>query len=393
MRRRTLLLVVAATVLLSSLTTWIASAQIRSPAEIAARTAAPDASPILVPVVKRKLATKVVSRGTAHYGSPHELLVPSSELKSGPQVITSLPRAGSVIDEGRVLLTISGRPVFLFDGARPAYRDLGPGMTGKDVAQLEQALKRSGVNPGRVDGRYDEATGRAVTALYNRRGYHPLVATDQQLESVRPTEADLVKNARARAGVQVPVDEVLFVAATPVRVTELPTPLGESSDGVLVTVTDSNVVIDGLLHVDQAGLVKPGAEVVIDEPALGIKATGRVSQIAGRPGTNGADGFHVAFKVAVTNPPATLVGASVRLTVPIKAASAAQLTVPVSAVSLGPDGGSRVQRARGDKSEFVPVETGVSADGYVGVTPRQGELADGDLVVVGIEGDQGSGQS
>ena len=37
----------------------------------------------------------------------------------------------------------------------------------------------------------------------------------------------------------------------------------------------------------------------------------------------------------------------------------AQLTVPVSAVSLGPDGGSRVQRSAGGKTEFVAVEPGL----------------------------------
>jgi hypothetical protein len=31
------------------------------------------------------------------------------------------------------VLTISGRPTFLLDGVQPAYRDLGPGMSGTDV--------------------------------------------------------------------------------------------------------------------------------------------------------------------------------------------------------------------------------------------------------------------
>ena len=51
-------LVVLGAVAVSSLATWFASSRIHSPAEIAARTAAPQPSPILVPVEKRVLATR-----------------------------------------------------------------------------------------------------------------------------------------------------------------------------------------------------------------------------------------------------------------------------------------------------------------------------------------------
>jgi multidrug efflux pump subunit AcrA (membrane-fusion protein) len=74
-----------------------------------------------------------------------------------------------------------------------------------------------------------------------------------------------------------------------------------------------------------------------------------------------------------------------RLTIPVRSTGTAELTVPLSAVSLGPDGGSRVQRSSGDAFELVAVRTGLSADGYVTVTPLEGVLADGDLVVVGFE--------
>lgn len=386
MKRRTLVLLVVAAVVVSSLTTWVANERIRSPAEVAAGTAPPTPSPILVPVVEQVLTTRVVTRGTAHYGSPRKLSVAPSGLKTGPQVITSLPGAGSSISEGEVLLTISGRPVFLLRGAQPSYRDLGPGMSGEDVRQLEQALKRSGVDPGPVDGSYDAGTAGAVEALYRRHRYQPVVATEAQLAAARPLEAELVAGTRAESGVQFPADEVIFVPTAPLRVTELPAEVGAPPSGALVTVTGSEVVIDGVLPVEQAGRVREGAEVLIDEPTLGISASGKVSRVAGRPGTDGADGFHVAFEVAVENPPAALIGASVRLTVPIRSTKTAELTVPVSAVSLGPDGGSRVQRSVGEKFEFVPVRTGLSADGSVSVTPLEGALAAGDFVVVGFEG-------
>jgi peptidoglycan hydrolase-like protein with peptidoglycan-binding domain len=386
MQRRTLVLSVVAAVVLSSLTTWIANEWIRSPAEVAARTAPPAPAPILVPVVKQVLATKVVTRGTGHYGSPRELSVTPSALKRGPRVITSLPKVGSHIGEGDVLLTISGRPVFILEGAQPSYRDLGPGMSGQDVRQLEEALQRSGFDPGPADGSYDAETAGAVEALYRRHRFEPVVATEEQLAATRPAEAELVEGARAESGVQLPADEVIFVPTTPLRVSEVSAAVGEAPSGGLVTVTSSEVVIDGVVPVEQARFIRKGAEVLIDEPDLGISASGTVSRVAARPGTHGADGFHVFFQVAVErDPPAGIIGASIRLTVPIRSTRIAKLTVPLSAVSLGPDGGSRVQRSSGEAFEFVPVRTGLSAAGYVSVTPVTGSLAAGDLVVVGFE--------
>lgn len=391
MRRRNLVVLMAAAALVSSLVTWAAAVQIRSPAEVAARTAPPAPSPILVPVVERVLSTRVVTRGTAHFGSPRELVTTHSALKSGPRIVTSLSRRGRELVAGDVLATVSGRPVFLLTGRLPMFRDLGPGMSGADVLQLERSLRRLGLAPGAVDGSFDAATGEAVAALYRRHGFESLVASEATLADARPAEAELVAGGFARPGVQLPSDEVVFVPAGPLRVAELPTPVGTPADGPLATVTGSDVVVDGFLRVEQAGRVPVGAQVLVDEPTLGIDAAGRVSSVAGRAGTNGADGYHVSFRVAVEDPPQALVGASVRLTVPIRSTRTRRLTVPVTAVSLGPDGGSRVERSVGGRTEFVAVRTGLSADGYVSVTPVQGTLTAGDRVVVGFEARQQSG--
>jgi hypothetical protein len=237
-----------------------------------------------------------------------------------------------------------------------------------------------------LDGRYDGSTAAAVTRLYRRHGFSPLVADEATLTAARPDQAAIVDGAFAEPGVQLPSDEIVFVPSTPLRVTSLPVPVGSPLDGPLATVTGSQVVIDGLVRVEQASLLREGGEVVVDEPSLGIDTTGRVSSVAGRPGTNGADGFHVAFQVAVgeKSPPA-LVGASVRLTIPIRSTRTARLTVPVTAVSLGPDGGSRVEKWVDGEVEFVPVRTGFSADGMVAITPTSGNLAEGDEVVIGFE--------
>ncbi|HSE10826.1 MAG TPA: peptidoglycan-binding protein [Nocardioidaceae bacterium] len=391
MRRRNLLLVLVGAVIAASLVTWVGVTQIRSPAEVAARTAPPAPSPILVPVVERVLSTRIVTRGTAHFGSPQKVVVTPSLLKSGPAVVTSL-LGRRTVSSGDVLATVSGRPVFVLVGDLPSYRDLGPGMSGPDVRQLERSLRRLRLSPGRVDGRYDGSTAAAVTRLYRTHGFSPLVADETTLTRARPDQAAIVEGAFAEPGVQLPSDEVVFVPTSPLRVTSLPVPVGSPLDGPLATVTGSRVEVDGFVRVEQAALVREGAEVLVDEPSLEIDTTGRVASVAGRPGTDGADGFHVAFQVAVDgkSPPA-LVGASVRLTIPIKSTRTAQLTVPVTAVSLGPDGGSRVEKWVRGQVEFVSVRTGFSADGMVAVTPTSGSLSEGDKVLVGFERRRGRG--
>jgi hypothetical protein len=152
-----------------------------------------------------------------------------------------------------------------------------------------------------------------------------------------------------------------------------------------MTVTDVTVAIDSAVPVEAAQIVKAGMKVRIDEPDLGIKATGVVSEVAKTAGTNGVDGFHVFFDVVVDNPPPALVGTSVRLTVPVKSTGKAEMVVPISAVSLGPDGGSRVQRSENGKTEFITVEPGLAADGYVAIKAPLGGLAPGDQVVVGFD--------
>ena len=107
-----------------------------------------------------------------------------------------------------------------------------------------------------------------------------------------------------------------------------------ATSGPLITVTNAVVAVDGSLKLDEAFLAAPGMKVVIDEPDLGINASGVVTRVADTPGTNGVDGFHVYFEVTVDGAPASLVGASVRMTVPVESTGGSVLAVPVSAVTL-----------------------------------------------------------
>ncbi len=476
---------------------WLASSRIESPADVAARTAPPTPSPILVPIEERVLSSNIVTRGTARFGLPQSISIVPSALKAKAGLITTLPLRNTQLWEGGVMLTASGRPVFVLQGKIPAYRDLVPGISGNDVRLFDQGIERLGFDPGPFDGTYDEGTSAAVAQWYNSAGFEPFGPTPDQLARIRALErewGDAEKNkvaaaaaaaaapravdatrakaehantaaaaeieamiaeralvvldprqpetaraaaeaklelaraaaiasqlagkveiqaavdaqkaavreaklaadradrvaadlniAKRKLGVQVPVDEIVFSSALPVRVEEVTALVGQEARGPVMSVTDNRLVIDSALPLDAAPLVKPGMQVAIDEQALGIKATGVVARVAKTPGTHGVDGYHIYFEVRVDKTSTRLEGFSLRLTIPIESTKGVVTAVPLSALSLAADGTSRVQVERDGALEYIVVEPGLSADGFVEVTPVEGALAAGQLVVVGYE--------
>ncbi len=693
MNRNSLAALAVALVVVSSGLGWVAASRIQSPQEVAATTAAPAASPILVPVEEKIISTDIVARGTARYGTPLQVTLPPSGLKLNQSSVTTLPLLNADLIEGDLLMTTSGRPVFVLTGSRPAYRDMGPGLSGEDIRQLEEGLQRLGFNPGKVDGRYDAKSQTAVAAWYLASGFEPMKATEAQVAAIRAldsgasasridvlaakdrvvaatagyvaakeaqvaatrgsntaaavlraravaeadnivatakvaslqgelndlltmpnatpadalsaeralaaaqaaqtstrlvgqqsvsaaqventqgpsglaaaqakaasanqsaanatskaqtaldallasvpaspaaavlsargdlasaqaeqastslagqqsvsaaqvasitgpsavaaaqaaaTAADLaagdivsskqifleqlragaaalpsaIRSARSalavatasadatrrvgetliatveesglnvsvrsavaavtaaaairgnartalnvtqqrallasgdlgaanrRTGISVPSDEVIFVTSAPVRVAAVTAKVGDAALGPLLTVSTSAVTIDSSLPLEEAPLVTVGMTVAVDEPNLGLSTTGTVSRVATSPGTDLVDGFHVYFSVDVDDAPPGLVGSSVRLTISVESSGGAVLTVPVSALSMTVDGTSRIQTSTAGVLTFVTVEPGLSAKGFVGVTPVDGALAAGDLVVVGFE--------
>ena len=496
-KRISTLFLVLGLMILTAAASWVAGSSIKSPAEVAAQTAPPQPSPILVPVEERVLTSDIVTRGTARFGLPQPISIVPSILKADVGVVTTLPMRNTQLNEGDAMLTVSGRPVFVLQGDVPAYRDLVPGISGNDVHQLESGLKRLGFDPGPVDRTYDEQTSAAVADWYAAAGFEPFGPTPEQLANIRALEQELavainnklaaeaavaaasltVEAARAnadnanriaeadvvlktavrdkavadptsttfdrananaelavaqaavestrlagevevqaaidaqnaaereakvakdvavritadldiaqrRTGVQVPADEIVFFATVPVRVEQINVAVGDTVSGPVLTVTNNQLVVDSSLRLEEAPLVKPGMTVAIDEPDLGIKASGVVGKVADTPGTFGVDGFHIYVEILVDETPLSLAGVSLRLTIPVESTGGVITAVPISALSLAADGTSRVQVSNNGSLEFIVVEPGLSAGGFVEVTPVDGTLAPGQLVVVGYE--------
>jgi peptidoglycan hydrolase-like protein with peptidoglycan-binding domain len=247
--------------------------------------------------------------------------------------------------------------------------------TARAAADANLELARSSIRSAEQDG---EVTYRAAQDALKVAKFE----VNLTAERADRAAADLDR-AKRKLGIQVPLDEVVFIPALPVRVEQVNGIIGSAASGPVMSVTDNQIVIDSSLPLDVAPLVKPGTEVAIDEPALGYKAKGKVEFVAEAPGTRGVDGYHFYFSIRVGESKTALQGFSLRLTMPIKSTQGAVTTVPMSALSLAADGKSRIQVQRGGKLVYVPVEPGLAADGFVEVKALEGKLEPGQMVVVG----------
>ncbi len=198
MQRTRLLAVVAAVAVGSTAVGWIAGQRITSPAEIAAETAPPTPSLITVPVESRVLSSTVIVRGTVTFDEQTDISVTGSAAAGAASaVVTRVPlQPGDQLTEGDVIVEVSGRPVIALQGELPVFRNLTPGLTGPDVAQLEAALVRLGYDPGTVDTDYDKATEGAVEQLFRDLGYAP---AGPSLDAIATLEA---AQARVRGALE-----------------------------------------------------------------------------------------------------------------------------------------------------------------------------------------------
>jgi peptidoglycan hydrolase-like protein with peptidoglycan-binding domain len=182
-RRRSLAIVLGVAVA-AMVGGFLAARQVRSPAEEAANAKPPPAGPITAAVERKTLHSQVVTRGDVVYDGAVAVQVETAALATAAVVTGHLPVVGAAIGEADVALEITGRPVLVLGGDLPTYRSVGPGAAGPDVAQLEAALLRLGLDPGPIDGTYDGHTATAVRALYQRAGYEPPPAPSETQQSL-----------------------------------------------------------------------------------------------------------------------------------------------------------------------------------------------------------------
>jgi hypothetical protein len=411
----------------------IGSSFVKSPQQIAADTAAPPATATTAKVVSQILTSSVQMRGVVYPGTQYDVYPSAPETGAsgtgtgspaggsgtggGSSAAVYISRldvaAGQTISNGEKLAEIDGEPLFALAGRVPAWRDITPGESGPDVAELQKALASLGYyTGGDTPGFFGTPTQDAVSLYYEHLGY----------------------TAPATGGV--PVTDVIFLPSLPAKVILLNGAKGQQpGQPFLELAARGSLALTGELPPAYAAQVKAGLKVKIFDEVTGINAagavtglgtattlapTGTIVNVGGGSGAVGSAGATGAGSTGsgstgaagsagsagssnsggATNPgappfipltvqpskplPAALNGENVLVTVATGRTEGPVLTVPVAAIVTTGSGTSYVTVAgAGGKQTQVAVTPGISENGYVQVTPvRGGKLAAGDSVVV-----------
>ena len=195
-RRRRALFWVAGGAALLAIGGLIGSSFVKSPQQIAADTAAPPATVTTAKVVSQILTSSVQMRGVVYPATQYDVYPSAPEADAatgtgsaaggsasggtspGAVFISRLDvAAGQTISNGEQLAEIDGEPLFALVGRVPAWRDITPGESGPDVAELQKALAALGYyQDGDTPGFFGTATQDAVSAYYEHLGYTPPAA-------------------------------------------------------------------------------------------------------------------------------------------------------------------------------------------------------------------------
>jgi len=431
-RRRRALFWVAGGAALLAIGGLIGSSFVKSPQQIAADTAAPPPTVTTAAVVSQVLTSSVEMRGVVYPATQYDVYpsAPESDAatsgtgapaggsaagggSAGAVYISRLDvMAGRTISNGEKLAEIDGEPLFALAGPVPAWRDMTPGESGPDVAELQRALASLGYyQGGDTPGFFGTATQGAVSLYYEHLGDTP----------------------PATGGV--PMTDVIFLPSLPAKVIAVNGAKGQQpGQPFLELAARGSLALTGELPPAYAAQVRPGLRVRIFDEVTGIHAAGTVTGLgtattlvpagtvvnvgggsgavgsAGSTGSGpagsgstgsasagtagpgasggGANPGATAFIPLAVHPsrplPAALNGENVLVTVETGQTEGPVLTVPVAAIVTTASGTSyvTVAGAHGQRTQ-VPVTPGISENGYVQVTPvTAGKLAAGDRVVV-----------
>lgn len=195
---------------------------------------------------------------------------------------------------------------------------------------------------------------------------------------------DALATLESELGTWIPAGELIFLKRLPVRIDRMTVSRGGFVAGSFMTVTGSELAIRGSVSERDAPLISEGADVLIEDPSLEAPIVGTVTVIAEQANTNGVGAGRHYLQISVAEVPEELVGRNVKIVLPVSSTQGQVLAVPAAALSATADGSTRVEVDQGDgTTRFVEVEPGLAAGGLVEITVLEGDLEEGDRVVVG----------
>ncbi len=321
---------------------------------------AAPAEPVTAAVEHATLTSQVRLNAQLSYGD-------AAPLPAAGGTITALPAAGTTVQTGQRVYEADGRPVVLFRGARPFWRELSVDQAeGEDVRQLQQNLADLGFYSGDVDGGFGWLTRQAVRDWQKSLG-------------------------AAQTGVFSPFD-VVVADAPGIRIAQVTARLGDAGTSP-ANYTETTLRATARLTAAQARELTAGTPVVVVLPdGTEIETTLAGVDPGGQPAGDGGETtpptatieFADQEQVAAAGPVA------VRIVIRAQDEQPATLVVPVTALLATADGGYAVEVWDGEKATRTPVEIGLVADARAQVlasgTEMDGKTGDvlkvGDLVVL-----------
>ena len=211
-------------------------------------------------VVRTDVRQQTTVTGTLGYEGSYSVIAPSTAAagagtgSGGAGMITWLPAAGARVSRGKPVYAMNGQPVLLFYGAGPAWRDLGPGVIGPDVRQLNRNLAALGYGTGLAGDQFDLATEQAVELWQQATGL-PVTGTvplgqivflpgpllvSRQLAAAGgpvPNGTAIVTGTSATPDVQIPLDPSLAPAVRAGNRVLVTLPNGTADPGVIMQVS------------------------------------------------------------------------------------------------------------------------------------------------------------
>jgi peptidoglycan hydrolase-like protein with peptidoglycan-binding domain len=314
--------------------------------DTATRPTTPAAAAATATVARQDLNGQTKVSGTLGYAGSTTVQSPLSGR------VTWLPTAGQVIRRGGTLLKVGNKPVQLFYGSLPPWRDLAKGVDdGPDVKQLEQNLAALGYDPDHqitVDDHYNWATRAAVKRWQKARGLDQTGAFTTGMPAV--------------------------FLPWPVRVAALSGSVGgQAAPGQpAYTATSNKHQVTVNLDVSQQSYVKVGDRVDVVLPD-GRRAKGRISQVGRVAVTSGSGQDQtttIPVTVALDDPRAggRLDQAPVDVYVTTQSRKGV-LAVPVGALLALAEGGYAVEAVdAAGQHHLVAVRLGVFSGGMVEVS-------------------------
>lgn len=297
-------------------------------------------------VERRAVGQSVTAQGTVRTGNQSTY---TPELAGDRSVVTSTQvNAGDALSPGRLIATVSDRPIITIPTEVRLYRNLSIGDDGSDARGLNAALRSWGY-PAEGGSRWSEASHRAYLAFLRDQGYAP---GDEQ--------AVIWKDFYP-----VPGDGSLTVQSIAGEGEEL------TEEKPLLTARTGATVITARVDLGTADTLHTGDQVT-------VRASGEDHQstITGISGFQ--EGEHPGKDLTLTMPEGAQAGDAGQVVVTVTPAVEPSLAVPVTALRLA-DGQESVLLEDGQRS--VPVQVLRQADGWAALAPTD-QLQEGASVVL-----------